>query len=243
LAWKRWVCAGDVHGDKQDKGANDAFFKFADLWRPDYRIMAGDLWDFRPLRKGASPDERRESMQDDYDAGKEWLERFRPTRFLRGNHDERLWELAKYGDGLSKDYACKGVIEIEALLAKMRCQMQRYSVRENIFQIGSLKVCHGFGRSGLTAARRHAQAYGSILLFHFHTIQQSSIEGLENRIGRVCGALCQLDMEYNERNIGSLMGRHGWPYGVVNDRTGHYHMWQAEQIDGKWLVPSDIVEL
>ena len=48
----------DVHGDQQDKKACEVFFKFAKDWKPEIRVMGGDLFDFRPLRKKASEDER-----------------------------------------------------------------------------------------------------------------------------------------------------------------------------------------
>ena len=242
--WKRFCSAADVHGDQQDAKANKAFFGFVDKWRPEIRVLNGDLWDFRPLRNGAGADERRESMTADYDAGLLWLDRFKPTHFNLGNHDDRLWELAyKKQEGPLTDLALRGVNEIQEKLRGMECRLLPYDKRNGLLQIGHLKWIHGFGGAAITAAKRHASIYGSVLINHFHSIQCISIEGIENRIGRVCGCLCKLDMEYNARQLGSLMHRHGWAYGVVNSKTGNYHVWQASDVDGKWMLPSDIVEL
>lgn len=238
--WEPWVSCGDIHGDQQDPRANKAFFKFLDIWNPTIRVLNGDLWDFRPLRNGASADEKRESMLADYEAGNRWLEKFKPTHFNRGNHDERLWELAfKKKEGPLSDLALRGVSEIEEKLRKMKCAMLPYHKRK-VLQIGHLKWIHGFGGGGVNAASRHAKAYGSIIVNHFHSIQWVSIEGIENRVGRICGCLCYLDMDYNDRQIGSLVHRHGWPFGVINRRTGNYHCWQAENVDGQWVIPTGI---
>ena len=84
---------------------------------------------------------------------------------------------------------------------------------------------------------------GSTLFGHCHTIDEHSIPGLERRVARASGALCQLDMDYNSRMPVTLRHANGWAFGVINKTTGKYHSWQAERVDGKWIIPSDIIEL
>lgn len=241
MSFKKFIVGFDVHGASQDVKANEAFFKFVDIWKPDIRVCGGDLFDFRPLRKKASVEERGESMQADYDAGKGWLERFEATHYLRGNHCERLWDLSQNGDGVLRDYANKGINEIEKLCKSLKCRMYPYDRREGMLKLGKLNVVHGFV-AGVNAAKRTAQAYGSVLMGHGHGIQHVSIEGIENRMGRMCGCLCKLDMDYVRASLASLIWRHGWAYGVISD-SGLYHVWQAEDIKGTWILPSDIVQL
>lgn len=238
--WKKFVAAGDVHGNSQDPAANKAFFKFVDIWKPDIRVCAGDLWDFRPLRTKATADERRESMRDDYEAGRKWIEQFRATHFLRGNHDERLWDLAAKNDGVLSDYANQAIGDIHKMLKTLECRILPYDRRAGVLSLGHLKIIHGYS-AGVNAARRAAQTYGSVLCFHGHSIQHVSIEGIENRMGRMCGCLCKLDMDYVRASLGSLMWRSGYAYGVVNEKTGDYHVWQAEEVNGLWILPSDVV--
>ena len=95
MSWTKFVFATDSHGDMQDDASVAMFFKFMAEWKPAIRVMGGDAFDLRPLRKGASEDEKRESIRADIIAGKKFLKRMQPTHFLRGNHDERLWELAE----------------------------------------------------------------------------------------------------------------------------------------------------
>src|SRR4051812_13391481 len=201
--FKKFMVGFDIHGDMQDPEANEAFFKFVDLWRPEIRVCGGDLWDFRPLRSKASEEEKRESLLTDFTAGMEWLERFEATDFVRGNHDERLWDLMMTGNGVASDFARTNVVEVEKLIQALGCNMLPYDRRHGVLRIGHLKVIHGF-TTGPNAARRSAQCYGSVLMGHGHAIQQSSIEGLENRVGRMCGCLCNLDMDYARAQLGSL---------------------------------------
>ena len=242
MSLTKFIFASDVHGDQQSVSANEALFKFIDIWKPKIRIFGGDLWDFRPLRKAANEDERRESMAADYEAGIRWLKRFRPHVFLRGNHDERLWELAAADRGVQSDYAMSGVVEITNLVKKMNCKLLQYHHRDGIYRLGSLKMLHGF-HCGINAARQTALVYGSSLFGHVHTIDEHSIPGLERRVARSVGCLCRLSLDYQIRIPSHLRHAHGFAYGVVNERTGHFFVWQAEEVAGKWILPSDIVEL
>lgn len=241
MGYKKFLIGWDIHGDNQDTEANRAFFKFAKLYKPDIRVCGGDLWDFRAIRKKASEEEKRDSMLKDFQKGKEWLMEFKPNYFLRGNHDERLWDLAQEDRGVISDFAYQGTQEISNLMRKINCHMFPYDRIKGVLRIGSLKVIHGFV-GGVTAARRTAMAYGSILMGHGHGISHCSIESVDNRMGRMCGCLCKLDMPYLRASLGAMTHRHGFAYGVVSD-TGKYHVVQAERVGNKWLLPTGFEEL
>lgn len=234
----KFVFASDVHGDMQDEAANEALFRFVDSFKPEIRIMGGDLWDFRPLRKGACDDEKRESLAKDYNAGMQWLKRFKPQFFLLGNHDARLFELAEADKGVASDYAAQGVAEIRAVASKLKCKVLPYHHRDGLLKIGRAKFAHGFS-TGLYAARVMANTYGAVIFGHVHTVSEFSIPGLERRVARSVGCLCKLSMEYQIRQLQSLAHSHGFAYGIINERTGSYVVNQAEEIDGKWILPSD----
>ncbi len=240
--WQRFIAAFDVHGDKQDKQANEAFFKFTAQWKPHIRIFGGDLWDFRPLRSKANDEEKRESMKVDFEAGMDWLKRFKPDYFVRGNHDERLWDLKEADNGVRSDYAALGILEIEKETKSMGCRMLPYHKRDGLLRIGHLKVLHGFA-CGIYAARNTALVYGSCLFGHVHDITEHSIPGLERRVARSCACLCDLDMPYAARTPNTLRQANGWAYGVINQRSGDYFCWQAEKVGKSFMIPSDIIEL
>lgn len=243
--WKKFIFATDVHGDEQDPGAIQVFHQFCDAWDPRrqaLRVMGGDLFDFRAIRRGASVEEQAESMQYDVDAGMMFLERFRPRVFLRGNHDERLWDLAETATGVKQDYAIRGCEDIERKLRGIRCSMLPYHKREGVYRVGHLKMLHGF-HSGIYSARQHGLVYGACLFGHIHCIQEHAIPGLERRVARSVGCLCKLDMPYNARHVNTLRQAHGFAYGLINERTGDYKVWQAEQTGSEWLLPTDTMAI
>lgn len=242
MSFTKFVFASDVHGDMQCPESNAVLFNFIESYKPKLRVFGGDLWDFRAIRKGATDDEKQESMSADYVAGINWLKRFKPHYFLRGNHDERLWELAAKRKGPCSDYAFSGVVEVTTIIDKMRCKMLPYHHRDGILKIGHLKMLHGF-HAGINAARQTALVYGSALFGHVHTIDEHSIPGLERRVARSVGCLCRLTMDYNQRTPSALRHSHGFAYGIVNEKTGDFWTWQAESVGGKWILPTDVVEL
>jgi hypothetical protein len=242
MSWQRFVAAFDVHGDRQHAPSVNALLKFCELWKPQIRVHGGDNWDFRPLRRKACEDERRESMASDFRAGVKFLTQFKPTHFVRGNHDERLWELSESDHGVESDYAVNAVGEITALVKQLRCAMLPYHKRDGVLRIGHLKILHGY-HCGVFASRQTALVYGSALFGHTHVIDEHAIPGLERRVARNCGCMCELDMDYNARQPNTLRQAHGFAYGAVNAKTGFFHVWQAEEVDGKWIVPSDITTL
>jgi hypothetical protein len=240
--WKRWVAGYDIHGINQDRSTNRAFFRFVEQWKPHYRICGGDVWDFKQLRKKADAYEKRDSMAQDVAEGQLWLTTFAPTAFLRGNHDERLWDLANESEGIVADYAKLGVKRLEELVASLGCRMFPYNKREGVLHLGSLKFIHGY-YTGVTAARRTAFVYGSVVMGHGHGIQSATIEGIEPRAGFMCGCLCKVELQYNRAQPGTLSWENGWCFGVVNERTGSFQYWQARKIDGKWIVPTTLEQV
>lgn len=240
--WEKFVVGFDLHGDMQDKRSVEAFLKFCDSWKPKLKIFGGDLFDFRPLRKKASDDEKRESMRNDYESGMRFLRDFKPNFYLRGNHCERLWELAERDDGVRSDYAISGITEIHSTLDKLKCKMLPYHKSKGVLRIGHLKVLHGFF-CGVYAARQHALVYGSCLFGHVHDITEHSIPRLERTVARCCGCLCSTDLDYSARQPNTLRQANGWAYGVINSKTGAYIVWQAERINGHFITAHGIQEL
>lgn len=233
--WQRFTFGSDLHGDMQSLPVLDAFWRFDAEWKPAVRIFGGDLCDLRPLRTGASEEERRETMQHDVRCGIDFLQRWRPNYWLLGNHDFRLWDWASRGNGAVSELAGLGVKDLEAKAKRLRCDILPYDKRDGILRLGRAKFLHGFF-CGETAAKRHALIYGACMFGHTHAIEEAPIAGLERRVARGVGCLCQLNHDYNSRTPSSLRHANGWAYGVINKTTGEYVTWQAEEIGGTWLL-------
>ncbi len=244
--WKRFVAASDIHGDMQDKETCDVLWRFIDQWNPQLRFCLGDVWDFRPMRNGASNEEKSESMSADFQMGMSWLERFfgcSGEKYLNlGNHDARPYEWAHNRRGVERDFAAEKLTLIESEFARLGINWVPYHKRDGVIKVGHLRLIHGF-HCGVYAARQAALIYGSCLMGHTHSVDEHHIPGLERRACRIIGALCRLDMDYNARQPNTLRQANGFAYGAINTLNGSYVTWQAESYDGGWLIPSDVVEL
>jgi hypothetical protein len=242
MSWDKYIVVGDSHGDNVSKDASVGFFKFLKIWKPKYRIHCGDVFDARPLRRGASDEEKRQEILSDFRAGMSFIDEMKPNFITWGNHDSRIFDLANNGVGMMKEYGRELVSEIESKLNKLKCTTLEYHKRTGVLHIGKLRVIHGFS-AGANAARESARTYGSVLMGHVHSIQSASIPGLDNRVGRAIGAMCNLDLDYNRATMSSLAHAHGFGYGAINSKSGDYVFHQAEFINGKWLLPTGLIEI
>ena len=127
----KFVACGDIHGDEQDKASTKALLAFTKEYQPDLVVCIGDLWDFLAIRKGAGDEEQASSLQEDWDAGEEFIREFfshgGERIFLRGNHDERIYDMARNcRSGVARDYANDGIENIELIMKETRGRMFPY---------------------------------------------------------------------------------------------------------------------
>jgi len=238
--WKRFAVCSDIHGDQHDARAVDAFFAFVDDYRPQIRVIAGDLWDFRAIRRKADEHERRESMKEDYQAGLNFLNRFKPQVITLGNHDARMWNLAETATGPLQDHALDVVAQMERAFKKIGCKALPYNKRENVYKLGNLSVLHGFF-CGVYACRQHAIHYGLCVFGHTHQLTEHAVARYPHgETAWNCGCLCRLNMDFNAARPGSLAQRHGWAYGVVDERSGDFVIHLAKEVSNKYVASTEI---
>lgn len=235
---QRYVNIADSHGSECDGKAVAAMLDFVKAFKPTIRIHSGDLFDFACLRKNASDEEKRKPIKHDTDCGLKLLADFKPTHFLRGNHDERLWDLLISDDGKTRDWANGEVDKIEHKLRGV--VMLPYHKRKGVLTIGQKKFIHGY-HSGINAARAAALIYGDVEAGHVHSIDLVNIPGIEPRTGRTIGCLCQIDQDYNRAQPNTLRHRHGFSYGFITP-SGAYQTFQAESLGGSWFFPTEFRE-
>lgn len=239
---KRFVFVTDNHGDMIDPVARDLFFEFVKHWKPNIRIHGGDVFDYRALRKNASVEERRDSMASDVEAGMDFLEKYRPHHILWGNHDKRLWDTA-LSSGPLADYAHLMINNISKRISRLNTKTLPYHANKGVLKIGKMKFAHGYFH-GVTAAKKMAEAYGSCLFGHIHTISAASVgrHGTDRYgLARSVGCLCKLDMAYNSTQASLLGKNHGWAYGTIR-KNGLVDVYQA-LVMGRSVVIPDKVKL
>lgn len=237
----KWTFASDLHGDNQDFEASHAFLHFVDVFKPDVRVFGGDLFDFRAIRRGANKEEKADSMALDIELGLKFLDRYKPDVFLRGNHDERLWQLAQNGEGLLRDHAQEGVRSIETKCKIKGIKMLPYNASEGIYDLGNLRFIHGY-HAGIYATKKHAEIYapsgGAVLHGHTHQIQSTNIPRSNGARGYAVGCLARTAMEYNYHRTSRLTHQNGWAYGIA--WKGGSEVMQARRSGRKWLYATDI---
>lgn len=234
----RWIFVTDNHGDMIDPGALAAVKELVRFFKPTMRIHGGDLFDFRCLRRGAGNEEALEDLRADIDAGMDFINWFKPTHWLRGNHDERLVDAINSHQPVLRRFAS---LEWERIRQAMPgTRIYPYCKRRGVLQYKTLAFAHGFS-AGIYAAAVHARIYGNILFGHTHAIDAFSIPGLEERVGRNVGCLCRLDMAYNRAQLNTLRQSHGFAYGFLY-RNGLHRVFQAQEICGTWLFPTEFKE-
>lgn len=243
MKYKKFVIASDSHGDMIDPKCEVAILEFNKEFKPSIRIHAGDAFDFRNLRKGASDEEKASSLEDDWKMGSDFLRKYfdggKDNHFLYGNHDSRLKDFCNNCTGLVRDYAHDGVKRLDALARKCKARTYPYDSALGIMRLGKLNVVHGY-HAGANACRQHANVYGNCVFGHVHTIESAPVAALEPAEARSIGCLCIRDMDYVNKKTGKLRWGQGWGYGILFE-DGSYHLQQARNINGKFVFSSDFI--
>lgn len=226
-----------------DTIAEKAFFDFVEDFKPQIRIHAGDIWDFRNLRRGATEDEKRESMSLDWKSGSIFFNRFfskgTDRYLLRGNHDERMWYLLDNCKGVMRDHAQRAVDDIETMCRRRKVHMLPYDSRLGVLRLGKLTVIHGY-HAGLGAANQHARIYHSCFFGHTHTQDVAPVPNCDGPAeARGIGCLCQIDMPYNQHQTNKLRHQQGWIYGELYE-DGTYTAFQTKRVGNSFAVATGI---
>lgn len=235
MSLERFIIIPDTHGKLLDRDSWKVVRNFLGDYKPSIRIHLGDLFDLKGLRRAADPKDEADDIQEDWQTGLTILDNLKPTHFMAGNHDWRLWNLLDDTRGLVRSFASSLIKDFMSELKAMNCHFFPYDARRGVLTIGRMKVIHGY-HCGIGAARLHAQIYGNVIYGHTHAIESAPVPGIMERQARSIGCLCQLDQPYMAAKTGKLRWRHGFGYGTINNKTGRFHFCQAQKLDGIWTL-------
>lgn len=235
----KFVVFGDLHGDIHHPASVKVLRSFIQDFKPKLRVCIGDIWDFRPLRKGCSQDEASEGLRQDVQSGKQLVDLFKPTHVTLGNHDQRLWDEAEHGRGLVQEYCQRGVDDLTSLFKKHNTTWVPYSVFEGI-EIGNAYFCHGF-RANLHAAKATAEDFSKPgrHIFFGHTHSVSRYKSVSGTTAYNIGCMCELNMEYNQRRPNSLRWQNGFAAGEIHD-DGTVVCWVFTPDGNKWNCVTEV---
>ena len=238
----RFQIVSDIHGILKDQRACDAALAFRRDFKPDIRIIAGDIWDFGAIRKGASDEERSVSMRDDFDSGREFADEFfvggGVKHMMLGNHDLRPFILAQSPDAVRRDLGEKMVHDIKEVARRASAKLWPYDARTGVLELGHLRVLHGY-HTGMNACAAHARIYGNCVFGHIHSIESFQTPGLQQKEARSIGCLCDLNPDYANTKTGKLKWGHGFAFGFLFS-DGSYTINQVRDTNGVFYAQTDL---
>ena len=241
--FKKFLVCCDNHGGLVSDEAVSKLLKFSADWKPDYRIHLGDVWDFSPLRRGASQEEKADGIAADFTAGLKFLDQFKPHYLTLGNHDDRVFQHASHcADGILRERCDDLAQTIEREFKKRKIQWCEYKVSQFLrMPEGGPKLIHGF-RSTVYPAKAHYDNWGECLHGHCHTSDEHSARHIDGGKAFSVGCLADLDkLTYSDRQPAKLGHRNGFLYGIINTKTGSWNAWQVIKDQGDWISPQGLL--
>ena len=243
MSWKKFVVCGDSHGSLVCEKSKKKFLDFVDDWKPHHRIHLGDLWDFSPLRKGASQEEKADGIADDYVAGIEFLDEYKPHFLTLGNHDDRIWMHSTHcADGIMRERCSQLAEASENEFKKRKIQWVPYHVTRYLqLPEGGPKLIHGF-RATIYPAKAHFENWGPSICGHVHKPDTYVARHIDGQASYSVGCLADISkMSYADRTPAKLAWRQGWLYGMINSKTGAWNAWHVINEGGQWISPMGIL--
>lgn len=234
--WKRFFVVADTHGSFIHWPDAEKMLRHKAEWKPHVTIHLGDFHDATALRVGADETDQASNYGEDWSEAVKFLKLLRPNVCMVGNHDARLWHLANSPRTVVREFARKCIGDVEHVFSGLRCDLLPYTVRGGIYQLGRLKLMHGF-HAGESAEKNAAQQFGFSVIGHVHRSQ--SWKPIRDDGARCwsCGYLANSDlMHYCDHYPSTLRWVRSWIYGVWNERTGEFVLWQAQKVKDEYVV-------
>lgn len=238
--FEKFICWGDSHGDHVDRSALVALEKHIADFKPKHRICLGDAFDFGALRQGISNSEgeKYDDLVSDWTAGMMMLTRTKPTVFLNGNHEYRMYRVAAEGVGLYKEYAKDGVKRLERELRKLGAKVYPYHHEHGVHRIRRVAFVHGY-TANMASVKQHAEIYaepgGAVLMGHLHRLESVNAIRHGGAKGYSCGMLAdKTKLLYAAHRTATARWENGWCYGLIGKKG--FKVWTAEKVEGTWLT-------
>jgi hypothetical protein len=199
------------------------------------------------LRKGIEHNSKEaiDNLREDLDAGIHWIRRYKPTHFLFGNHEWRVYELLHNTDSMSKARKAQDVIdEMKRELRAVGCKVIKpYDVRDCKITIEGIDFIHGMSH-GKNALLQDQATYGTpghgFAMGHLHREEQLNYQHIAGGAAFLCG--CAMDISlanYALRRSATLRWQNGF-LRFVTDGT-KYKGYQIHRWDSKhWVFDGEL---
>ena len=241
------IAMGDNHGHLACDDTLDAIMEGVSRYKPKVRVHLGDNWDMTCLRKGIENGSKEaiDNLREDMDAGIKWVRRYKPTHFLFGNHEWRVYDLLQNTDSMSKARKAQDVIdEMKRELRAVGCKVIKpYDVRDCKITIEGIDFIHGMSH-GKNALLQDQSTYGTpghgFAMGHLHREEQLNYQHIEGGAAFLCG--CAMDISlanYALRRSATLRWQNGFLRFVSDGKK--YKGYQIHRWDSKhWVFDGEL---
>ena len=241
------IAMGDNHGHLACDDTLDAIMEGVSRYKPKVRVHLGDNWDMTCLRKGIENGSKEaiDNLREDMDAGIKWIRRYRPTHFLFGNHEWRVYDLLHNTDSMSKARKAQDVIdEMKRELRAVGCKVIKpYDVRDCKITIEGIDFIHGMSH-GKNALLQDQATYGTpghgFAMGHLHREEQLNYQHIAGGAAFLCG--CAMDISlanYALRRSATLRWQNGFLRFVTDGKK--YKGYQIHRWDSKhWVFDGEL---
>jgi len=241
------IAMGDNHGHLACDDTLDAIMEGVSRYKPKVRVHLGDNWDMTCLRKGIENGSKEaiDNLREDMDAGIKWIRRYRPTHFLFGNHEWRVYDLLHNTDSMSKARKAQDVIdEMKRELRAVGCKVIKpYDVRDCKITIEGIDFIHGMSH-GRNALLQDQATYGTpghgFAMGHLHREEQLNYQHIDGGAAFLCG--CAMDISlanYALRRSATLRWQNGFLRFVTDGKK--YKGYQIHRWDSKhWVFDGEL---
>jgi len=236
--WKRFVAIGCSHGHLIDPWARDAILSFCERWKPVTRFHLGDAYDLTAFRAGAGggPDSGKD-LNPDLQDGTAFLEHYRPTTLMCGNHERRLWAYCDHPNALISCLAGKLRQSLFEVCRKMKTDLVEYRGLWEWRMLGDYKLGHGYIYNE-NACRDHAEAHGNCIFAHTHRAGMMAGRRDDEPLGLCVGTLADIpNVDYANQRRATLGWRQGFVWGEYTDKVLQPFLFIKPKEARTWRLP------
>lgn len=236
--WKKWLAVGCSHGHLIKDSAASAVLEFRKSFRPDTTLHLGDFIDLAAFRNGGEVGgaDSASSISDDLRAGIRFLEELEPDEIFIGNHEDRLYELAKSPRAIVSHCAGSIIGEIRDTARKLKAKIHPYDIERGWLRLGDTLFGHGymFGEQGI---RDHAESIGRCVIAHLHRVGEAPGRRSDRAVAYCVGMLADASlMGYAKTRRAKLAWNNGFGWGYYCDDFCAVHL-ESALPDGTWRLP------
>ncbi len=203
--WERVIAVGCSHGQQIDPSARRAVLRFRERYKPRHVLHLGDWADTTAFMSGAAGKaEEAEPIGPDIDSGLQFLSDLRPTVICLGNHEDRIWRMARHFNAIKARLAALTIGAIEDAAERLGAVLVPWSGHEcGWHTLGGYRWGHGVLWNEMYL-RDTAEVFGPTVVAHGH------------RAGVECGRRSDHPMCYG---VGALCGAASMEYAKARKQT------------------------